>query len=42
MHLLLLWAYVSYYARGWGAIRGFVKAFVKNTPTLKRFRGKGN
>ena len=40
MHLLLLWAYVSYYARGWGAIRGFVKAFVKNTPTLKRFRGK--
>jgi len=42
MHLLLLWAYVSYYTRGWGAIRGFVKAFVKNTPILKRFWGKAN
>jgi radical SAM superfamily enzyme YgiQ (UPF0313 family) len=42
MQLLLLWAYVSYYARGWGAIKGFVKAFVKNTPTLKRFWGKAN
>jgi hypothetical protein len=42
MHLLLLWAYVSYYARGWGAIKGFVKAFVKNTPILKLFWGKAH
>jgi anaerobic magnesium-protoporphyrin IX monomethyl ester cyclase len=40
MHLLLIWAYMSYYARGWGAIKGFVKAFVKNTPLLKVFWGK--
>jgi anaerobic magnesium-protoporphyrin IX monomethyl ester cyclase len=40
MHLLLIWAYLSYYARGWGAIKGFVKAFVQNTPLLKVFWGK--
>ncbi len=40
MHLLLLWAYVSYYARGRTAFKGFVRAFVKNTPLLKLFRGE--
>jgi anaerobic magnesium-protoporphyrin IX monomethyl ester cyclase len=40
MQLLLIWAYVSYYARGWRAIRGFVTAFVKNTPLLKVFWGR--
>jgi anaerobic magnesium-protoporphyrin IX monomethyl ester cyclase len=40
MQLLLLWAYVSFYARGRTAIKGFVKAFVRNTPALKRFWGK--
>jgi hypothetical protein len=42
MQLLLIWAYVSYYARGWRAIRGFLKAFVKNAPILKLFWGKAN
>ncbi|MEN8264859.1 MAG: hypothetical protein ABFR82_15510 [Nitrospirota bacterium] len=32
---LLLWAYISYYARGWKAIKGFIKAFMKNTPILR-------
>ena len=41
MQLLLLWAYVSYYTRGRTAIKGFVRAFVKNAPILKRFGGKG-
>jgi len=36
MQLLLLWAYVSYYARGWRAIKGFLKALVKNAPIWKR------
>jgi anaerobic magnesium-protoporphyrin IX monomethyl ester cyclase len=40
MQLLLLWAYVSFYARGWRAIKGFVKAFVKNTPILRVFWGR--
>lgn len=42
MHLLLLWAYVSYYARGRASIKGFVKALVRNTPALKVFRGRAN
>jgi anaerobic magnesium-protoporphyrin IX monomethyl ester cyclase len=42
MQLLLLWAYVSYYARGWRAMRGFLKAFVRNTPVLKLYWGKAN
>jgi anaerobic magnesium-protoporphyrin IX monomethyl ester cyclase len=40
MELLLIWAYVSYYARGWRAIKGFLKAFVRNALVLKRFWGK--
>ena len=35
MQLLLLWAYISYYARGWKAIKGFIKAFMRNTPILR-------
>ncbi len=35
MQLLLLWAYISYYARGWKAIKGFIRAFMKNTPILR-------
>jgi anaerobic magnesium-protoporphyrin IX monomethyl ester cyclase len=42
MELLLIWAYVSFYARGWRAIKGFLKAFVKNAPVLKLFYGKAN
>jgi radical SAM superfamily enzyme YgiQ (UPF0313 family) len=42
MELLLIWAYVSYYARGWKAIKGFLKAFVKNALVLKLFGGKTN
>jgi len=42
MELLLIWAYVSYYARGWRAIKGFLKAFVKNTLVMKLFCGKAN
>ncbi|KPK01399.1 MAG: hypothetical protein AMK71_05670 [Nitrospira bacterium SG8_35_4] len=42
MELLLIWAYVSYYARGWRAVKGFLKAFVKNAPVLKLFYGKAN
>jgi hypothetical protein len=42
MELLLIWAYVSYYARGWRAIKGFLKAFVRNALVLKRFGGKAN
>lgn len=36
MELLLIWAYISYYARGWRAIKGFLKTFINNTPILKR------
>lgn len=42
MELLLIWAYVSYYARGWSAVKGFLKAFIKNAPVLKLFHGKAN
>jgi len=42
MELLLIWAYVSYYARGWRAITGFLRAFVKNTPVLKLFFSKAH
>jgi hypothetical protein len=42
MELLLIWAYVSYYARGWRAIKGFLNAFVKNALGLKLFGGKTN
>ena len=42
MELLLIWAYVSYYGRGWRAVKGFLKAFVKNAPVLKLFYGKAN
>ena len=42
MELLLIWAYVSYYARGWRAIKGFVKAFRNNARVMKRFGDKAN
>jgi anaerobic magnesium-protoporphyrin IX monomethyl ester cyclase len=42
MELLLIWAYVSYYARGWRAIKGFVNALVKNALGLTRFGDKAN
>jgi len=40
MEFLLIWAYVSYYARGWRAIKGFVKAFVRNSPILRLLYGR--
>ena len=42
MELLLIWAYVSYYARGWRALKGFLKAFVRNALLLKLFGGKAH
>jgi hypothetical protein len=42
MELLLVWAYVSYYARGWRALKGFLQVLVRNTRALRRFRGKTN
>lgn len=42
MELLLIWAYVSFYARGWKAIRGFLRALARNTLVLKRFCGRAN
>ncbi len=42
MELLLIWAYISYYTRGWRAIKGFIKALVKNTPVLRLFYGRTN
>lgn len=35
MELLLIWAYVSYYARGWRAFKGFLKVFTKNTSVFR-------
>lgn len=40
MELLLIWAYASFYSRGWRAVKGFAKALVKNTPLLRRVFGK--
>lgn len=40
MHLLLIWAYISYYSRGWRPIKGFIKAFIRNTPILRMLHGK--
>lgn len=37
MHLLIMWAYISFYARGSRALKGFVKALVNNTPVFKKF-----
>ena len=39
MELLLIWAYVSFYARGLGAVRGFMKVFIKNSRMLRRLMG---
>jgi anaerobic magnesium-protoporphyrin IX monomethyl ester cyclase len=39
MELLLIWAYVSFYARGLGAVRGFMKVFIKNSRMLRRVMG---
>lgn len=40
MEFLLIWAYVSYYARGWKAIKGFIKAFARNSPILRLLYGR--
>ncbi len=40
MELLLLWTYISYYARGWKAMNGFIRAFMRNTPILRMLYGK--
>lgn len=40
MQLLLVWAFLSYYARGWRAIKGFVKAIFNNTPVLRSLYGR--
>jgi anaerobic magnesium-protoporphyrin IX monomethyl ester cyclase len=42
MELLLIWAYVSYYARGWKAIKGFLRVLARNTLALKLFGSKAN
>lgn len=36
MHLLLIWAYVRYYARSRRAARGFLKAFKNNAPIVRK------
>lgn len=37
MELLLIWAYVSFYSRGWTAVRKFFRALTKNSPLFKKF-----
>jgi anaerobic magnesium-protoporphyrin IX monomethyl ester cyclase len=37
MEMLLLWAYISYYARSWHAFKGFLRSFFKNTPFLRKY-----
>ncbi len=36
MHMLLGWAYLSYYARGSKAIKGFILNFIRNAPLLRK------
>lgn len=42
MQLLLVWAYLSYYTRGWKAVKGFFSAFFNNTPILRSLYGRTN
>lgn len=37
MHLLLIWAYVRYYARSRRAARGFMNALKNNAPLVRKF-----
>jgi len=40
MELLLILAYTGFYARGFGPLKKFFRAFAKNAPILKRVFGK--
>lgn len=36
MQFLLVWAYLSFYARGFKALKGFIRTFIKNAPMFKK------